>query len=217
MAPGAVITGEIKLRAFFPAEDLDDLAAVAVASWLPPEQGFISLWDPLNSELDPPTGSPYNVSIDPSEVELTAPDVTSSGDQIEYITIAASIGTGSPNLAAMSAPNYCCADLECPPPNPDDPGPACEPVWKDLVDLPNDEVVDLDLKDLTELDLGGCRSFGAARINELHRALRSGNEPCEIGPPSGPGEEGLCLPFYRPKEIGCVIIPIVIEDEGEDR
>ena len=84
-----------------------------------------------------------------------------------------------------------------------------------MIETPNDAITDLDLADLTELDLGGCASFGAARVSELHQALQGGEDACEIGPPEGP-MEGPCLPFYRPKDIGCIIIPVVIEEEGDE-
>jgi hypothetical protein len=67
---------------------------------------------------------------------------------------------------------------------------------------------DPDLNQLTELDLGGCASFGAARVQELVEARTVNGELCSF-------EEADCVfPLYRPKAIGCQIIPLTVEVEG---
>ncbi|MCO4768675.1 MAG: putative metal-binding motif-containing protein [Deltaproteobacteria bacterium] len=222
--PGTPLTGELRLRAFFSLDGEAELSAVAVASWEDPEN-----YDEEHPILisDPFGGAPAEIDIDCEPFEergycdisvtsfggLSAP--AAGAERTEYLTIAAATETGAPHLAALSSPNYCCEGPDCQSGGPQE-GPPCDEVYAHQVEFEGDIITDGDLRDLTELDLGGCSSFGAARVQELAEAYGGSD-----GPPGGPPERCSviesedCLPFYRPKPIGCQIIPITFEGTEE--
>jgi hypothetical protein len=194
---GESLAGALRLRAIFDEADIGDLSAVLTISWAPREDAIVPIWDPRSEVLPVPDASPYDFTVELPD-DFAAPEGGTEGSF--YITIAAAVGTGAPHLAALSSPSYCCEGTDCPPP---EQGAPCEPVWSDQAD----GIQDPDLARLTELDLGGCATFGAASVNELFEGRNPLGARCTIGDPQ-------CIPLYRPKAIGCRLVPLLVDGES---
>ena len=203
---GQPLDGRIRLRVIVPAGNEQSVAGGLAVSWADSNQNsFFAFWRPVEE----PDGQPdagytdYEFEISDLEAPQAADDVS------HYITLAAGLAPDAPYIGSLTDPFYCY------PPGGGGPGEEpCPPSW-DGLDLPGggpQADPDRDVADLDELDLAGCRSFGAARLPVLIEAVDTTGQPCSLEE-SGPGQN--CIPFYAPVSMGCTSIKMVIEEADE--
>ena len=201
---GQTLTGKIRLRSVVPAGNESSIAGGLSASWPDShEASFRPFWEPV---VDP-DGQPDPGRTDWEYEFVDFPTPAGGDDTTQYLTLAAGLAPKAEYVGSLTNPFYCYP--------PGEGGPEVElcPASWDGVESeggPQTEA-DRDVADLDELDLAGCRAFGAARMPVLVEAVDPAGQPCSVED-DGPQP---CHGVYAPVSIGCLSIQMLIE-EGEE-
>ena len=202
---GQPFDGIINLRILAGPTAADNANIVASKSWVSPrESGLVP-----GSELFGEAGVEAGVSTRSLEVSATAPDyIEDGGDRNHhFLVLAGSSYIGQPvHIGALTHSKYCLSDTKI------ETDEECDEVWAPPRDPDDPPSVVRDLADMDALDLAACRSYGAARVPVLGRAVAPSDESCTLGG-SEPDQD--CVPLVEPFQIGCAFLSLVVVEPTE--
>ena len=192
--PGETVSIELRMGVLIPGGPHEPFSGGLALAWRePPSDGFLPVLDSL--------GSPDHILSPTYEVyEHTVKEVTIPAELVPGSSFLATLGVGpAPEPAyvgSLTDPWYCHEEPAGPDQEP------CDPVWNvhpELEDIPRD------LRDMSELELASCLTFGEARLPTLARIADDEGRPCVIE-----SDDESCHFVFESRALGCSFIELVV-------